>query len=35
MTGVRFESIDEYQDITMKNKYAEEIAKGRGSAHVL
>lgn len=29
MTGVRFESIDDYDDIAMKNKYKEEVEKGR------
>jgi oligo-1,6-glucosidase len=29
MTGVRFETIEDYKDIAMKNKYHEEIAKGR------
>ncbi|MFC4810548.1 glycoside hydrolase family 13 protein [Paenibacillus sp. GCM10023250] len=29
MTGVRFPSIDDYNDIAMKNKYREEVAKGR------
>lgn len=29
MTGVRFASIDDYNDIAMKNKYMEEVAKGR------
>lgn len=28
MTGVRFDSIDDYNDIMMKNKYEEEVAKG-------
>ncbi|MFC3885071.1 alpha-glucosidase [Bacillus songklensis] len=28
MTGVRFESIDDYNDIAMKNKYMEEVEKG-------
>lgn len=29
MTGVRFSSIEDYNDIAMKNKYREEVAKGR------
>ncbi|PYI57282.1 glycoside hydrolase family 13 protein [Paenibacillus flagellatus] len=29
MTGVRFPSIDDYDDIAMKNRYAEEVGKGR------
>ena len=29
MTGVRFSSIDDYNDIAMKNKYREEVGKGR------
>ncbi|MFC5527861.1 glycoside hydrolase family 13 protein [Cohnella yongneupensis] len=29
MTGVRFPSIDDYNDIALKNKYKEEVAKGR------
>ncbi|MBN3525189.1 glycoside hydrolase family 13 protein [Paenibacillus apiarius] len=29
MTGVRFDSIDDYNDIAMKNKYKEEVGKGR------
>ncbi|MCA1032169.1 alpha-glucosidase [Bacillus timonensis] len=29
MTGVRFPSIDDYHDIAMKNKYREEVQKGR------
>ncbi|WP_426452818.1 glycoside hydrolase family 13 protein [Paenibacillus sp. S-38] len=29
MTGVRFPSIDDYNDIAMKNKYREEVRKGR------
>lgn len=35
MTGVRFPSIDDYNDIAMKNKYKEEIAKGRDQQEVL
>ncbi|UYZ21776.1 glycoside hydrolase family 13 protein [Mesobacillus jeotgali] len=35
MTGVRFDSIDEYNDIAMKNKYKEEVAKGREPQEVL
>lgn len=34
MTGVRFESIEDYKDIAMKNKYQEEIAKGRDPEEV-
>jgi oligo-1,6-glucosidase len=34
MTGVRFESIDDYNDIAMKNKYEEEVAKGRDPQEV-
>jgi len=29
MTGVRFDSIDDYQDIAMKNKYKELVASGK------
>ncbi|PZE20182.1 glycoside hydrolase family 13 protein [Paenibacillus xerothermodurans] len=29
MTGVRFPSIDDYNDIAMKNRYYEEVEKGR------
>ncbi|MDM5225879.1 alpha-glucosidase [Cytobacillus sp. NJ13] len=29
MTGVRFDSIEDYNDIAMKNKYHEEVSKGR------
>ncbi|MBO1514427.1 glycoside hydrolase family 13 protein [Metabacillus bambusae] len=29
MTGVRFDSIDDYNDIAMKNKYKEEVGKGK------
>ena len=35
MTGVRFESIDDYNDIAMKNKYKEEVEKGRDPEEVL
>ncbi|MBB6730477.1 glycoside hydrolase family 13 protein [Cohnella zeiphila] len=28
MTGVRFDSIDDYDDIAMKNRYAEAVARG-------
>ncbi|MDN4524721.1 glycoside hydrolase family 13 protein [Fictibacillus fluitans] len=35
MTGVRFPSIDDYQDIAMKNKYEEETQKGREASEVL
>lgn len=35
MTGIRFDSIDEYNDIAMKNKYKEEVGKGRDSEAVL
>ncbi|OZM56341.1 glucohydrolase [Lottiidibacillus patelloidae] len=34
MTGVRFDSIDDYNDIAMKNKYHEEISKGRDPQEV-
>jgi oligo-1,6-glucosidase len=34
MTGVRFDSIEDYNDIAMKNKYKEEVAKGRDSKEV-
>ncbi|KIL45031.1 oligo-1,4-1,6-alpha-glucosidase [Jeotgalibacillus soli] len=34
MTGVRFASIDDYNDIAMKNKYKEEIEKGRDPQEV-
>ncbi|AJD92801.1 oligo-1,6-glucosidase [Jeotgalibacillus malaysiensis] len=34
MTGVRFDSIDDYNDIAMKNKYKEEVAKGRNPEEV-
>ncbi|WLD93228.1 alpha-glucosidase [Alkalihalobacillus sp. AL-G] len=35
MTGVDFNSIDDYNDIAMKNKYEEEISKGRNPNEVL
>lgn len=35
MTGVRFDSIADYDDIAMKNRYAEEIAKGKDPAETL
>ncbi|WP_349408886.1 alpha-glucosidase [Pseudalkalibacillus sp. SCS-8] len=35
MTGVNFNSIDDYQDIAMKNKYEEEVGKGRDPEEVL
>ncbi|MDQ0338369.1 oligo-1,6-glucosidase [Caldalkalibacillus uzonensis] len=35
MTGVNFDSIDDYNDIAMKNKYKEEVAKGRDPQEVL
>ncbi|WP_456277384.1 glycoside hydrolase family 13 protein [Bacillus sp. AK128] len=34
MTGVRFSSIEDYNDIAMKNKYKEEVAKGRDPQEV-
>ncbi|MBM7570822.1 alpha-glucosidase C-terminal domain-containing protein [Aquibacillus albus] len=34
MTGVRFDSIDEYNDIAMRNKYKEEVKKGRDPEQV-
>lgn len=34
MTGVRFDSIDDYNDIAMKNKYREEVEKGRDPKEV-
>ncbi|MBM7649501.1 oligo-1,6-glucosidase [Bacillus ectoiniformans] len=34
MTGVRFDSIDDYHDIAMKNKYKEEVEKGRNPKEV-
>ncbi|MCK6259283.1 alpha-glucosidase [Fictibacillus sp. KIGAM418] len=35
MTGVRFDTIGEYHDIAMKNKYEEETSKGRDPQEVL
>ncbi|WP_202080282.1 glycoside hydrolase family 13 protein [Caldalkalibacillus salinus] len=35
MTGVRFDSINDYQDIMMKNKYHEEVNRGRNPNEVL
>ncbi|GAB2699177.1 oligo-1,6-glucosidase [Paenibacillus thermoaerophilus] len=35
MTGVRFDSIDQYNDIAMKNRYEEEVRKGRDPQEVL
>ncbi|WP_214694426.1 MULTISPECIES: alpha-glucosidase [unclassified Exiguobacterium] len=35
MTGVTFDSIEDYQDIAMKNRYAEEVNKGRNENDVL
>jgi oligo-1,6-glucosidase len=35
MTGVRYETIEEYNDIAMRNKYEEEVGKGRAAAEVL
>ncbi|WP_284645909.1 glycoside hydrolase family 13 protein [Paenibacillus silviterrae] len=35
MTGVRYETIEEYNDIAMRNKYEEEVGKGRPAAEVL
>ncbi|REK64745.1 MAG: glucohydrolase [Cohnella sp.] len=35
MTGVRFDSIDQYNDIAMKNRYDEEVRKGRDPQEVL
>ncbi len=35
MTGVDFDSIEDYQDIAMKNKYDEEVGKGRNPQEVL
>lgn len=35
MTGVTFDSIEAYHDIAMKNRYAEEVAKGRDPQEVL
>ncbi|PMC34035.1 glucohydrolase [Bacillus sp. UMB0899] len=34
MTGVRFETIHDYNDIAMKNKYKEEVEKGRDPQEV-
>lgn len=34
MTGARFESIDDYNDIAMKNKFKEEVSKGRDPEEV-
>lgn len=34
MTGVRFPSIEDYNDIAMKNKYKEEVEKGRDKQEV-
>ncbi|MGE8078753.1 glycoside hydrolase family 13 protein [Peribacillus loiseleuriae] len=34
MTGVRFASIDDYNDIAMRNKYHEEVNKGRDPKEV-
>ncbi|RBW67277.1 glycoside hydrolase family 13 protein [Bacillus taeanensis] len=34
MTGVRFHSIEDYNDIAMKNKYKEEVEKGRDPEEV-
>ncbi|RXZ82435.1 alpha-glucosidase [Paenibacillaceae bacterium] len=35
MTGIKYDSIDEYNDIAMKNKYKEEVGKGRDPEQVL
>jgi len=35
MTGVRFDSIEQYNDIAMRNRYFEEVAKGRDPEEVL
>ncbi|MFD2673231.1 glycoside hydrolase family 13 protein [Marinicrinis sediminis] len=35
MTGVTYDTIDAYQDIAMRNKYAEEVGKGRNPTQVL
>ncbi|WP_214878683.1 alpha-glucosidase [Exiguobacterium sp. ERU653] len=35
MTGVTFDSIDDYQDIAMKNRYVEEVGKGQDPKVVL
>lgn len=34
MTGVQFESLDDYRDVAMINRYTEEVAKGRDSTEV-
>jgi oligo-1,6-glucosidase len=34
MTGVQFDTIDDYNDIAMKNKYKEEVEKGRDPQEV-
>ncbi|MFC9777448.1 glycoside hydrolase family 13 protein [Paenibacillus chitinolyticus] len=34
MTGVRFDSIEDYNDIALKNKYKEEVEKGRDPQEV-
>lgn len=34
MTGVRFDSIEDYNDIAMRNKYHEEVGKGRDPQEV-
>jgi len=35
MTGVRFDAIELYDDIAMKNRYAEEVGQGRNAEEVL
>ncbi|CAM4405657.1 alpha-glucosidase [Paenibacillus tarimensis] len=35
MTGVRYDSIGDYQDIAMRNRYAEEVGLGKDPAAVL
>ncbi len=35
MTGIRHATIDDYHDIAMKNRYAEEVAKGREPQEVM
>ena len=35
MTGVKFDRIEDYDDIAMKNKYKEEVEKGRDPQEVL
>ncbi|SFB19648.1 oligo-1,6-glucosidase [Cohnella sp. OV330] len=35
MTGVRFESIEDYDDIAMRNRYAEEVGKGNDPVETL